>query len=159
MPRSYSMNFTGTNSTEGGTDSKPLQHLNAGANTVAARIYDLVFGSDAVADNASRFRIVRSTTTGSNAASIISSFPIAAQDGTAAGQMITLAGIYGTTQPTLTAGSSVLSWAQNQRATFRWVAAPGKELVTGVAAQAGLALLCSSNTSTYSSVSSIEYEE
>jgi hypothetical protein len=45
-----------------------------------------------------------------------------------------------TVDPTLTANAILLSLPLNQRASFRWVPAPGSELVTPATASNGLAL-------------------
>jgi hypothetical protein len=50
------------------------------------------------------------------------------------------AGTNHTIDPTLTAGAMVLTIPLNQRATFRWVADPGKELVYPATASNGLAV-------------------
>ena len=46
-----------------------------------------------------------------------------------------------TVEPTLTANEILLQMAHNQRATVRWVAQPGKELVIPALAGDGIALL------------------
>jgi len=46
-----------------------------------------------------------------------------------------------TTEPTYTADATLLRFALNQRATFRWVAAPGSEIVLAASATAGAGLV------------------
>ena len=47
-----------------------------------------------------------------------------------------------TVEPTYTAIASLLDIALNQRATFRWVAAPGSELMAPATAANGIGLQC-----------------
>ena len=49
--------------------------------------------------------------------------------------------MYGASIGAPTLGTSLLQFAINQRATFRWVASPGKELIIPATAAAGLSLL------------------
>jgi hypothetical protein len=44
-------------------------------------------------------------------------------------------------QPTITALSDLLNIPHNQRATFRWVAAPGGEIIVPATAAAGVAFM------------------
>jgi hypothetical protein len=59
--------------------------------------------------------------------------------------------------PTL--GVILLQWAQNLRATYRWVAAPGKELVAPATASNGLTLLNPVMTGAFNVSFTIGYEE
>jgi len=109
--------------------------------TAAVRptVYDILVGSHATpADNAAEFTLYRFTTAPTGAAgTAITPAPLDSGDPaslTTAGQ-----GSYATTQPTL--GAAVLQWAQNQRATFRWVAAPTSEIVSAAGTANGLTLL------------------
>ena len=61
--------------------------------------------------------------------------------------------------PTLTAGAFLLQWAQNLRATFRWVAAPGKELVAPATASNGLTLMNTVMTGAFNVSFTLEFEE
>lgn len=105
-------------------------------------VYDVMVGSDATpADNAASYKIQRSTTVGTWAGSGGAAItPVALDPGdpaavTTANQGVCSAG------PTLTASAFVLGWAQNQRATYRWVAAPGSELKIPATANNGLCLM------------------
>lgn len=53
-----------------------------------------------------------------------------------------------TVEPTYTASSYLLGWSMNQRGTFRWVAAPGFELIAPNTAANGIGLKTLSSTST-----------
>jgi hypothetical protein len=61
--------------------------------------------------------------------------------------------------PTLTAGATLLNWAQNQRATFRWVAAPGKELVIPATTAYGIVLMNPVLTGAFNVDCVIQFEE
>lgn len=105
-------------------------------------IYDITMGSDATpADNASTFAFQRGTTVGTWAgAGGAAITPQAIDPGDPAATATANQGI-ASVGPTLTASAFVLQWAQNQRATFRWVAAPGSELKMPATASNGLNLV------------------
>lgn len=94
------------------------------ATTTRGWIYDILIGSDATpADVATEFNVIRGTVSGTGTAVT----PRALDPGNPAAL---LAGEGGTfTGQTKTANSAMLNIALNQRATFRWVAAPGGEIV------------------------------
>ena len=91
--------------------------------TVMVKMYDLIIGSDATpADLAGEFVVNRCTDTGTGGTAVTpepTSIQTAAASATATG------GTYTTAQPTDTANCDLLMIGLNQRATFRWVAAPG----------------------------------
>lgn len=88
------------------------------------RIYDLVFGSEATpADAALAWTVQRYTAKGTGTAVTPSALDPA--DAAFLGE----ATENSTIEPTYTANLVMLSVSLNQRATFRWVAAPGGELV------------------------------
>lgn len=106
--------------------------------TVAPRIYDIIIGSDAApADIATEFQVNRTTADGTGGATITPEplNPIAA-----AAQSTAEGGLFTTTEPTDTAATELLNIALNQRATFRWVAAPGSELIAIATAGNGIFL-------------------
>lgn len=99
------------------------------------KFYDLMFGSEASpADNPFLWQVQRCTTAGTSTGVT----PTAIDPGDAATESD--AGENHTIDPTLTAGAILLSIPLNQRATFRWVAAPGGELVYPATASNGLAV-------------------
>jgi hypothetical protein len=99
------------------------------------KLYDFMFGSEATpADNAFLWQIQRCTTAGTSTS--VTPQPLDPAD--AATEMD--AGENHTITPTLTAGAILLSIPQNQRATMRWVANPGGELVFPATASNGLAI-------------------
>ena len=99
------------------------------------KIYDLIFGSEASpADNAFRYILQRCTALGTSTA--VTPRPLDPADAATEAD----AGENHTVEPTFTANEIVLAVALNQRATFRWVAAPGGELVYPATASNGLGI-------------------
>ena len=106
------------------------------AATVRPKIYDLIWGSDATpADNAAEYFLQRYTAAGTST----SVTPLALDPGDPAA--LASAGKAHTVEPTYTANALLLDWMQNQRATFRWVAAPGSELVLPATAANGAGIV------------------
>ena len=99
------------------------------------RFYDLIFGSEASpADNAFLYIVQRCTALGTSTA--VTPSPIDPADAATESD----AGENHTVEPTYTANLVLLSVALNQRATFRWVASPGGELVYPATASNGLGI-------------------
>lgn len=106
---------------------------------IRCRIYDVIIGSTATpADNAAKFQVQRSTTAGTTPTTTIT--PTALDSADPAAVATCNQGTY-VTPPTLTANLFLLQWSQNQRATFRWVAAPLGEMVLPATASNGAALV------------------
>ena len=134
MARSYAAAWNATNTQ---STTVPIMTL-TGAATVRAKLYDFVQGSDATpADNAGTFLIRRHTTTPASGTAITPA-PLDPAD---PASLCTAMSGPSIGAPTLTASSSVFQFPMNQRATFRWVAAPGKEFVIPATASNGLSLL------------------
>ena len=105
------------------------------ATTVRPRIFDLIMGSDATpADNAAKYVLQRYTAAGT--ATSVTPQAIDPADPAA----LASAGKAHTVEPTYTANAIMLHWAQNQRATFRWVAAPMSEIVLPATAANGVGI-------------------
>lgn len=152
MARSYAItgNATNTQST-----TLPLVTL-ISATTVRPKVYDVLMGSDATpADNAAKYAFQRCTTAGTPGSSIT---PQALDPGDPAALATSGLAVFGG-GPTLTANAFLLQWAQNQRATFRWVAAPSKELILPATAANGIALMPLVVTSAVNMAFAIEFEE
>ena len=64
-----------------------------------------------------------------------------------------------TIEPTLTANEILLEMAHNLRATVRWIANPGYELVIPALAGDGLALVCESVSTQFTEKATIFFEE
>lgn len=136
MGRKYAINgsLTAPNST-----TAPIAVLTS-TTAIRPMVYDIVVGSTATpADNAAKFQIQRATTAGTGATTTIT--PQALDPGDPAATATANQGAYTTTNPTLTASAFLLQWSQNQRATFRWVAAPTSELVIPATSANGVALV------------------
>ena len=99
------------------------------------QIYDVMLGTDGTpADNAVVWDISRQTVAGTITA--VTAVPLNPADAAYLG----LAAANATIEGTITATSSVLNLGVNQRASYRWVAAPGGELVYPATTANGFAL-------------------
>ena len=117
------------------TAAKTIINVTSAA-TVRPKIYEFSLGSDATpADNCSSFIVQRHTAAGTSTAFT----PIALDNGDPAA--LASAGYNHTVEPTLTASSFLYQSALNQRATFRWVAAPGSEFVLPATAANGASIV------------------
>lgn len=108
----------------------------AGTSAVRPHIYDILVGSNATpADNSSEWWLLRFTAAGTSTAvtpeKVDSGDPAATAP---CGKNHSAEPTYGTVP--------LLDIAVNQRATFRWVAAPGSEIVSPATAANGLGLQC-----------------
>lgn len=127
MARRYSVDGQDTN-----TAATTILGLTSAA-TVRPKLYDMVMGSDATpADNAAEYVLQRYTAAGT----VTAVTPQALDPGDPAA--LASAGEAHTVEPTYTSNAIMLQWAQNQRATFRWVAAPGGEIVLPATAANGV---------------------
>lgn len=126
-----------------------------GATTLRkAWIYDMTFGTDGTpADNSVTYKVDRQTTTGTRTVGV----PAPLDTGDAAA-LIT-AGVNATIEGTVTAATQLLEIATNQRATYRWVASPGSELVVPAVNVAGIGGRAKSPAYTGTVVSSILLRE
>ena len=105
-----------------------------GATTLRrAWLYDIVFGANGTpADNMVSYVVDRQTSTGTR-----TSATPAPLDGADAAALIT-AGVVTSIEPSETAATQLLDVPTNQRATYRWVAAPGGELIVPATNVAGI---------------------
>lgn len=129
MGRRYSIDGQDTN-----TAATTILGLTSAA-TVRPRIFDLILGSDATpADNAAEYVLQRytaaGTSTGVTPQALDPSDPAA----------LASSGEAHTVEPTYTANAIMLQWAQNQRLTFRWVAAPMGEIILPATAANGVGI-------------------
>lgn len=131
--------YTGfSNATNTTSTTNPLATLDALGATTRARLYDLVIGSDATpADAATKLAIQRCTTSGLGSTFVVPT----ALDPADPASLMQWGSAWTSTQPTITASSTILQVAMNQRATFRWVAVPDSELVVPATQWNGLALM------------------
>jgi hypothetical protein len=115
--------------------------------------YDIILGSEASpADNAFKYIVQRCTALGTST----SVTPQALDPADAATESD--AGENHTIEPTYTANAVLLAIGLNQRATFRWVAAPGGELVYPATASNGLGIQ-TPTASTVAITATVHYEE
>lgn len=101
--------------------------------TTRGWVYDLLVGSDATpADLAGNFQLARFTASGTG-----TSVTPLALDGANPAALMVASGTH-TVEPTYAAAAApaLLMFGLNQRATFRWVAAPGGEIVVPAVAAA-----------------------
>lgn len=128
-----------------------------GSAAVRPKLYDLIIGSDATpGDQAGEFMVNRSTTTGTGGSALT---PEPLDPLTVASTTAGTGGTYATAQPTDTANTELLMIALNQRATFRWVAAPGGELIATASAANGLFLRSVGHTGTPNVNATMHFEE
>src|SRR3990167_2123688 len=98
-----------------------------------AKIYDYIFSAGGTpADNVLEFVVMRSTADGTGSA-----VTPALLDPASPAAQLTCKQTY-TTEGTYTAASELLDFDLNQRATFRWVAAPGGELIVPATSANGI---------------------
>ncbi len=129
MSRKYSIDGQSTN-----TAATTIIGLTS-ATTVRPKIYDLNVGSAATpADNAGRYVLQRTTVAGTLTA--VTPQALDPDDPLS----LCSAGENHSAEPTYTANAIMLRWSQNQRATFRWVAAPESEIRLPATAANGVAL-------------------
>jgi len=112
----------------------PIINL-TGSAAVRCGIYDIMIGSDASpADVATEFNVTRTTSVGTGGTALTEE-PLDPLTVASTG-----AAIGGTFSGAPTKGNSLLMIALNQRATFRWVAAPDSELISTASANNGIEL-------------------
>lgn len=143
MPENFSVFCAGVAS---GTDKTLVNVYDAAATpTRRARIYDILVGSVATpADQACKFTAARTTALGTPAATYT---PNNLDPGGPAGECAAGQGVY-SGEPTYTSNKELLTFSLNQRATFRWVASPGSELVCAATQNNGIGTKSKSSTST-----------
>ena len=136
---------------------KTLASLTAatGATTLRkAWIYDIMVGADGTpADNALTYKVDRQTTVGTGTAATAS--PLDAGDAAA---LITET-VNNTVEPTVTSATQMFELAVNQRASYRWVAAPGGELVVPATNAAGIGLRAKSAAYTSTATGTLHFWE
>lgn len=109
-----------------------------GTAAVRSMIYEFTFGSSgAPADAAASFTLQRSTTAGTPG----STFTLISLDPGDPAAVTTCGLATYSGGPTLTSNSFLYNFGINQRATFRWIAAPGSELKIPATANNGIAFV------------------
>jgi hypothetical protein len=124
------------------------------AATVRPAIYDVIVGSRAaVADQACTYDFQRFTAAGTTTPVT----PVALNPSDPAS--LAAGGHTATAEPTYTASTILLKFSVNQRATFRWVAAPGGELVSPATAANGIGFKGNTPTTAFAVDGVIHFEE
>jgi len=118
------------------------------------KIYDVLIGTNGVpADNFVEWDISRITA--SSTTTVLAAQPLDPADATA----LTVATVNSSTFGTITTGSNVFYVGVNQRASYRWVAAPGGELVAPATSSAGFQLRARSGGYTGTATGTFHFEE
>jgi hypothetical protein len=118
------------------------------------KVFDVLIGTNGTpADNYLQWDISRMTADGTGTA--VTPNPLDPADVAA---LATAKNNY-SAEPTITANSSLFNVGVNQRASYRWVAAPGSELLFPATAGNGLALRTLSGGYTGSATGGFMYEE
>lgn len=121
------------------------------------KIYDILVGTMSVpADTAIQWSVQRITTIGTSSVawgagavtSLSSTYCLDTADGVAQSVLIANS----STEASVTAGSELWNVGLNQRASYRWVAAPGSEMVYPATSSNGLALRAVSSVGGYTGV-------
>ena len=126
--------------------NKTILNVFPAATTVRPSLYDVLVGCAATpADQAASFICGRHTALGTEGSGFT---PVALDPANPAS--VADCGVAHSAEPTYTANLNLLQFSLNQRATFRWVAAPGSELISPVTASNGIGLYSLSATGTAS---------
>lgn len=125
-----------------------------GGTAVRLKIYDFIVGSAATpADVATNFLVQRNTAAGTGTE--LEEVPL---DPISPVATVAATGAH-SAEPTYTAAQVLMNFSLNQRATFRWVAAPGSEMISILAASNGIGLKSLSSGGTPLSQASVYWEE
>ena len=126
----YSLNLARTASL-----SLSLGSWSSSATVRRTKLIELTVGQTAApADNTVQYVLQRFTAAGTNTAVVPQ--PLDPADAAA----LTVGGVNHTVEPTYTANQILLTIPMNQRATFRWVAPPGGELLTPAVSANGIGI-------------------
>jgi hypothetical protein len=118
------------------------------------RVYDVLIGTNGTpADNYMEFDIAR--TTGGDTATTYVAPALDPADATAG----TVARVNATAEGTITANSDLFYVGINQRASYRWVAAPGSELVWPATSSNGVVLRVRSGGYTGTATGNVLFQE
>jgi hypothetical protein len=118
------------------------------------KIYDVLIGTNGTpADNFVEWDISRITA--SSTSTVLAAQPLDPANAAA----LTVATVNSSTFGTITTGSNVFYVGINQRASYRWVAAPGGELVAPATSSAGFQLRTRSGGYTGTATGTLHFEE
>lgn len=137
------------------TASAILKSL-CGTASVRPMLYDFFIGSHATpAEQAAQYAFLRTTATGTTATALVVPQPL--DPGDPACSSVAAKGTYGT-DPTTT-GVALLNIALNQRATQRWVCAPGGEIVLAASVSNGVGLKSVATTAAFTVDTMLHFQE
>ena len=148
--------YAGKGAAAVGTDKTLLNLFNSAAGPLSrAFLYELIIGCAAApGDTATNFVLGRTTALGTEGSGYT---PVMLDPANpAAGWDF---GVAHSAEPTYTAASFMLAIDLNQRATFRWIAAPGSEIVAPATQNNGLGLKSSASTGTATHTATMLYTE
>lgn len=139
------------------TTYKTLLSLTAATGATTLRrgwIYDVLMGTDGTpADNYVTWKADRQTS--ATTATAITPAPLEGADAAA----LLVAGAVYTIEPNVTGNTMLLTIPMNQRASYRWVAAPGGEIVVPATNVAGIGLRAKSAAYTGSAQATMHFWE
>lgn len=148
----FSINMNATNTASATVPM--LSGMATATNEIA--VYEINAGSDASADNAVKYSIMRNSARGTSATAVVAN---AIDQGVTQSALTTWDTAWNI-NPTITASSQILQWAQHQRGTYRWVAYDyTKFLRTQAGTGKGLSLMSVVVSSAFNAVFSLEYVE
>lgn len=148
----FSVNWNATNTASA---TVPMGTMMATAVNIAS-IYEINVGSDATADNAVKYALMRTSARGTSSTSVT---PNAVDQNDTQAALCTFDTAWNI-NPTITASSWVLQFGMHQRATYRWVAYDyTKMLRTQAGTGKGLSLMSVVVSSAFNAVFSLEYDE
>lgn len=143
------------NATNTASATVPLVNF-MGTATSQISIYEINAGSDASADNAVKYALMRVSARGTQATTFT---PIAADQNVTQAALTTV-DLTWNINPTITASSVILQWGMHQRATYRWVAYDyTKTLRSQAGTGKGMALMSVVVSATFNAVFSIAFDE
>lgn len=147
------MTQTAVTAVDGATGTDAVGEIQ-GIATQRGWVYDLLFSQGAApADTVVRWEVPRASTSATGG--VVVENPLDLADGAAS----CLVEDEVTVGPTVTADTQILDFDLNQRATFRWVAAPGGAIILPATAAAGIFFNCSSATYTGIARCTVHWEE
>lgn len=149
MGRNYSIDGSDTN-----TDNTTILALTS-TSAVRPKIYDIMWGSAATpAEQSSGYQLERYTAAGTSTSVVPQRLdPGDPQPGTAT------AGEAHSVEPTYTAAAILLRIPLHQRASWRWVANEGKELVLPATAANGIGFVAAVPTTAFNVEVTMHFEE
>lgn len=152
MANSFSFAHNATNTASA---TVPMFSMMATATSQIA-IYELNAGSDATADNAVKYALLRNSARGTQATTIT---PVPIDQSTTQAALTTVDKTWNI-NPTITASTEVLQWGQHQRGTYRWVAYDYPKMIRSQAGTGkGFSLTSVVVTSSFNAVFDCAFDE